>query len=123
MAKPKDLEPGSENQSQEPQPAEETHIWVVSNRNDDSVVVFEKADEHPSGEAYVARPAGPVKVGKTPEVLRKLANSELRRISDTEATQWRTELAAAKRQARYAALVEEGVPENEAAKKAGLTAP
>lgn len=39
-------------------------IWVLSNRVDDRVVLFERSPEHPGGEAFVGG-AAPARVGRT----------------------------------------------------------
>jgi hypothetical protein len=46
-------------------------IWVLSNRQDDRVVLWERDPAHPGGEAFVASGA-PAKVAKTGEVARLL---------------------------------------------------
>ncbi len=50
---------------------EKSTIWVVSNRKDDRVVLFERDPAHPGGEAFVGG-SGPAEVAKTPEVQRLL---------------------------------------------------
>lgn len=50
---------------------EQKHIWVLSNRVDDRVVLWERDPAHPGGEAFVASSA-PALVGKTGDVARLL---------------------------------------------------
>lgn len=52
------------------EPKSET-LWVVSNRVDDRVVLWERDPQHPGGEAFVGGSA-PAEVGRTGEVERLL---------------------------------------------------
>jgi hypothetical protein len=50
--------------------AEENNIiWAISNRQDDRVVIFERDDRHPGGEAFLGG-STPDQVFKTPEIER-----------------------------------------------------
>jgi hypothetical protein len=62
-------------------PDEIQTLWVVSNRQDNRVVLFERAPEHPGGEAFVGG-SGPDFVARTPEVERLLRSGELVEIPE-----------------------------------------
>jgi hypothetical protein len=55
--------------------------WVISNRQDDRVVLFERDPAHPGGEAFVGG-AGPDFVAKTPEVEAALRRGEMVEIPE-----------------------------------------
>lgn len=57
--------------------------WVVSNRKDDRVAIWEKDDAHPGGEAYVAGKV-PEEVAMTPEMSLRLRNEEIREATADE---------------------------------------
>ena len=56
--------------------ADNEHIWVLSNRADDRVVLWERDPAHPGGEAFVAS-STPAQVAKTGEVARLLREGYL----------------------------------------------
>jgi hypothetical protein len=56
-------------------------LWVISNRQDDRVVLFERDPRHPGGEAFVGGSA-PDKVYRTAEVERLLHTGELLEIPE-----------------------------------------
>ncbi len=56
-------------------------LWVISNRKDDRVVLFERDALHPGGEAFVGG-SGPDRVGRTPAVERLLRSGELLEIPE-----------------------------------------
>lgn len=51
-------------------------LWVMSNRLDDRVVLFERDPAHPSGEAFVAG-STPAFVGRTGDVERLLREGQM----------------------------------------------
>ena len=59
-----------------PDLVKDEHIWVLSNRKDNRVVLWERDAAHPGGEAYIAGSA-PAPVGKTGEVARLLREGQL----------------------------------------------
>lgn len=56
-------------------------LWVISNRQDDRVVLFERDPRHPGGEAFVGG-AAPDKVYRTAEVERLLHTGEMIEIPE-----------------------------------------
>jgi hypothetical protein len=56
-------------------------LWVISNRQDDRVVLFERDPRHPGGEAFVGGGA-PDKVYRTAEVERLLHTGEIIEIPE-----------------------------------------
>ena len=68
-------------------------INVRSARSDERVALWEKDDEHPGGEAYVAGSAA-VQVATTSAVIRKIADGEIEVIDDEEEI---TDLESARR--------------------------
>lgn len=60
--------------------ADET-MWVLSNRVDDRVVLWERDRAHPGGEAFVAS-STPARVAKTPEVERLLRAGMLVEVAE-----------------------------------------
>ena len=78
----KTQEPGASAQGSQTADAKESpYIWVISNRKDDRVVLFERQPEHPGGEAFVGGPT-PAKVGRTAEVERLLHSGEIIQIEE-----------------------------------------
>lgn len=61
--------------------AEQDAIWVLSNRVDDRVVLWEVDPAHPGGEAFVGG-SGPDKVARTPRVNALLRSGELVEIPE-----------------------------------------
>jgi hypothetical protein len=66
----------NESAEQATQTDESGHIWVVSNRQDDRTVLFERDPKHPGGEAFVGG-STPARVGRTAEVDRLLHSGEI----------------------------------------------
>lgn len=61
--------------------AKSATLWVLSNRQDDRVVLWERDTAHPGGEAFVAG-ATPACVGRTAEVERLLRDNLLTEVSE-----------------------------------------
>lgn len=61
--------------------AKSTTLWVLSNRQDDRVVLWERDPAHPGGEAFVGGPT-PAYVGRTAEVERLLKDGMLVEVSE-----------------------------------------
>lgn len=59
----------------------EEHIWVISNRADDRVVLWERDAIHHGGEAFVGGPV-PALVGRSGEVERLLREGQLLEIPE-----------------------------------------
>jgi uncharacterized small protein (DUF1192 family) len=75
-------------------------LWVVSNRNDDSVVIWDAnpANQHPGGEAFIGGRGVAVEVAKTPQIEKLLSDRQLRHAQPHEvdrAMQRRVEFEAA----------------------------
>lgn len=66
--------------------------WVVSNRADDRVAIWEPDEAHPGGEAWVAGKV-PAEVAMTGEVSLKLRNEELRPATEAEIAKRKAQLA------------------------------
>lgn len=78
---PREQAGGSQSSSEPAAESDPNILWVISNRQDDRVVLFERDPRHPGGEAFVGGPA-PDKVYRTGEVERLLHTGELVEIPE-----------------------------------------
>lgn len=65
--------------------------WVVSNRDDERVALWDPDDVHPGGYAWVAGKV-PDEVAMTPDVALKLRNEELRPATEAEIAKRKAQL-------------------------------
>lgn len=73
---------GAERAPERTESAEESdYIWVISNRKDDRVVLFERDPRHPGGEAFIGGSA-PDRVARTAEIDRLLHTGEIIQIPE-----------------------------------------